>query len=99
MLHTGHRHLSTRARVDGWLHHTDERRRLAGLLAAPLLALLLFSVLVSPAAAKCQAGQNSTETTFICDDADAVVFTVSGGLLKHNRKTAGDPDFNDDFDF
>src|SRR5206468_2833655 len=30
---------------------------------------------------------------------DILAFDAVGGLLRHNRATAGDPDFNSDFDF
>src|SRR4051812_29542796 len=99
MLRASHRHLIARARVDRQLHHTGGHRRLAGLLAAPLLALLWLMVTSSPASAECTAAQNSTnQFVFNClSDAYSVGFGTSAGILRHNH--GSDPGFADEFDF
>ncbi|HZE72443.1 MAG TPA: DUF4394 domain-containing protein, partial [Pyrinomonadaceae bacterium] len=48
----------------------------------------------------CTCGVTGTVATFTCDaGSDTIVLDTSGGLLHHNRFTAGDPGFNSDFDF
>src|SRR3954466_6786094 len=74
------------------------RPRLAVLAA--VLALLGVGFSADAAFAACTSSLAGSTATMTCDGAnDSFTFAESGGLLRHNRSTAGDPGFNSDFDF
>src|SRR5436190_598805 len=73
-------------------------------LQSPLIYLvaLVLAITVLPWAARANytstvAGTTATMTGD--SDSDTVVISQSGGLLMHNRFSAGDPGFNSNFDF
>src|SRR3954454_12891270 len=72
-------------------------RQYRRLCLAAVLAVLAFPA-AADAAYTSVAGADGPVMTG--DDAsDVLTFDQSGGLLRHNRFTAGDPGFNSDFDF
>ena len=66
-----------------------------------LIALFTFSLCgASVAEAAYSAMLSGTTATFTGDNAsDTIIFEQVGGLMKHNRFTAGDTGFENDFDF
>jgi len=69
---------------------------------AAVFALFGIGFSTDAALATCTSSRSlSGDTaTMTCDGAsDSFTFEESGGLLRHNRSTAGDPGFNSDFDF
>ena len=72
----------------------------------PLPVIRWIAILIAVAGLPLAAHANFTATlagtvaTFTGDaDSDTIVITSSGGLLMHNRFSAGDPGFNSNFDF
>jgi hypothetical protein len=72
---------------------------------SPVRALAICSALLLALPSGARAAFTSTlvslKTVRMIGDAqsDTLTITVSGGLLRHNRFTAGDPGFTSDFDF
>jgi Ca2+-binding RTX toxin-like protein len=80
-----------------WLQHRHKVLVKLLLAAAASLSLVTALLTIPPSALAVYTGSGGTLNGD--NTSETIIIDVSGGLLRHNRATAGDPGFNSDFDW